>query len=191
MVVRRLPLIAASAGLVAACLAVTSIEAFAGPPYRTDDPEPTELGHYEFYVLSSGLVSRTVKSGYLPGIELDYGLIPNGQLTIDTGVSFVTDPSGDFRYGYGDTASLSNTASFRKIPMAGARRLRFSQRSTSRPAIRPAALALAIPPIFFPSGCKKASATGRPMAAAAIGSTRTQPWAIRTTGSWAGWYSAR
>ena len=64
---------------LAACLGVPQQSFAPVPPYRTDDPEPTELGHYEFYVLSSGLVSRTVKSGYLPGIELDYGLIPNGQ----------------------------------------------------------------------------------------------------------------
>ena len=102
--VRGFPFIVARAAVIAACLALPVTELSAGPPYRTDDPEPTEIGHYEFYVLSSGLVSRTVNSGYLPGIELDYGLIPNGQLTIDTGVSFGTDPSGGFSYGYGDSA---------------------------------------------------------------------------------------
>jgi hypothetical protein len=29
--------------------------ATAGPPFRTDDPEPVELGHYEFYTFSTGM----------------------------------------------------------------------------------------------------------------------------------------
>jgi hypothetical protein len=37
-------------------LALTA--ANAGPPYRTDDPEPTPLGHYEFYTFSTGTVVR-------------------------------------------------------------------------------------------------------------------------------------
>jgi hypothetical protein len=53
-------------------------------PYRTDDPEPTPLGHYEFYTFSTGTVVRDDTSGSLPAFELNYGLIPNGQLTIDS-----------------------------------------------------------------------------------------------------------
>jgi hypothetical protein len=28
--------------------------AIAGPPFRTDDPEPVDYQHYEFYTLSTG-----------------------------------------------------------------------------------------------------------------------------------------
>ena len=84
------------------CLAPAA--ANAGPPYRTDDPEPTPLGHYEFYTFSTGTVVRDDTSGSLPAFELNYGLIPNGQLTIDASVG-VRQP---FRrpatqFGYGDT----------------------------------------------------------------------------------------
>ena len=65
----------------------------AGAPYRTDDPEPTPLGHYEFYTFSTGTVVRDDTSGSLPAVELNYGLIPNGQLTIDASVAF-DSPSG-------------------------------------------------------------------------------------------------
>jgi hypothetical protein len=72
-------------------LALTA--ANAGPPYRTDDPEPTPLGHYEFYTFSTGTVVRDDTSGSLPALELNYGLIPNGQLTIDASAAF-DRPSG-------------------------------------------------------------------------------------------------
>ena len=73
------------------CLAPAA--ANAGPPYRTDDPEPTPLGHHEFYTFSTGMVVRDDTSGSLPAFELNYGLIPNGQLTIDASAAF-DSPSG-------------------------------------------------------------------------------------------------
>ena len=42
-------------------------------------------------------------TGTLPGIELNYGLIPNGQLTIDTVAAFDSPSSGSIQFGYGDT----------------------------------------------------------------------------------------
>jgi hypothetical protein len=83
------------------CLAPAA--ANAGPPYRTDDPEPTPLGHYEFYTFSTGTVVRDDTSGSLPAFELNYGLIPNGQLTIDASAAFDRLSGGPLQYGYGDT----------------------------------------------------------------------------------------
>ena len=83
------------------CLAPAA--ANAGPPYRTDDPEPTPLGHYEFYTFSTGTVVRDDTSGSLPAFELNYGLIPNGQLTIDASAAFDRPSGGPLQFGYGDT----------------------------------------------------------------------------------------
>jgi hypothetical protein len=83
------------------CLAPTA--AMAGPPYRTDDPEPTPLGHYEFYTFSTGMVVRDETSGSLPAFELNYGLVPNGQLTIDASVAFDSPSDDSTQFGYGDT----------------------------------------------------------------------------------------
>ena len=77
--------------------------AHAGPPYRTDDPEPTPLGHYEFYTFSTGTVVRDDTSGSLPAVEFNYGLIPNGQLTIDASVAFDSPSGAATQFGYGDT----------------------------------------------------------------------------------------
>jgi hypothetical protein len=89
-------------GLIALCCLVTR-SVYAAPPYRTDDPEPTEFGHFELYTFSNGTVVRGDTAGTLPGIELNYGLIPNGQLTIDTVAAFDSPSSGPMQFGYGDT----------------------------------------------------------------------------------------
>ena len=86
------------------CALVLGIAATnAGPPYRTDDPEPTPLGHYEFYTFSTGMVVRDDTSGSLPGFEFNYGLIANGQLTIDASVAFDRPSDDSTQFGYGDT----------------------------------------------------------------------------------------
>ena len=90
------------AGMVAFCC-LASGPVHAGPPYRTDDPEPPEFRHFEIYTFSTGTVVSGNTTGTLPGIELNYGLIPNGQLTIDTVAAFDSPSSGPMQYGYGDT----------------------------------------------------------------------------------------
>jgi hypothetical protein len=44
----------------------------AGPPYRTDDPEPTDYGHYEIYAFTNGIVAEDGTSG-ASGIDFNYG----------------------------------------------------------------------------------------------------------------------
>ena len=82
---------------------LTTALANAGPPYRTDDPEPTPLGRYEFYTFSTGTLVRDGASGSLPAFELNYGLVPNGQLTIDAPVAFDSASDNSTQFGYGDT----------------------------------------------------------------------------------------
>jgi hypothetical protein len=89
------------ASIALCCLAPAA--ANAGPPYRTDDPVPTDFGHYEFYTFSTGTVVRDDTSGLLPAFELNYGLIPEGQLTIDVGAAFDHPAGGATQFGYGDT----------------------------------------------------------------------------------------
>lgn len=54
--------------------------ALAGPPYVSDDPQPTELGHYEIYAFTQGSGARD-GSGLSLGIDFNYGAAPNLQLT--------------------------------------------------------------------------------------------------------------
>src|ERR1700685_4496853 len=63
-----------------ALVAATS-PALAGPPYITDDPEPTDTGHWENYLYIEsaqiGGQSHTLEEG----IEVNYGAFEDTQLT--------------------------------------------------------------------------------------------------------------
>jgi hypothetical protein len=52
----------------------------AGPPYLTDDPEPTDYQHFEIYTFSNGTATRDGVNGE-GGIDFNYGGAPNLQLT--------------------------------------------------------------------------------------------------------------
>jgi len=57
-----------------------TVPAFAGPPFRTDDPEPVAFRHVEMYLFSLGTKTADGWNGVLPGLEVNYGALPNLQL---------------------------------------------------------------------------------------------------------------
>src|ERR1700729_811796 len=46
----------------------------AGPPYVTDDPEPTDTGHFENYLYIEGTHAAGAMAGPSAGIEINYGV---------------------------------------------------------------------------------------------------------------------
>ena len=64
----------------AAALALAGSGAAAGPPYDTDDPETTDLGHWEIYAFAAGAGSDGSFDG-TTGLDLSYGVAPDVQLT--------------------------------------------------------------------------------------------------------------
>ncbi len=54
--------------------------AFAGPPFQTDDPEPVDLGNYEFYVFSASDGTSRETDPVGPAFEFNWGALPNTQL---------------------------------------------------------------------------------------------------------------
>jgi hypothetical protein len=62
--------------LLAATLLALPCAALAGPPYVTDDPEPTETGHWENYhfLMAEGAEGQA-------GVDLNYGAFKDLQLT--------------------------------------------------------------------------------------------------------------
>jgi hypothetical protein len=52
----------------------------AGPPYLSDDPEPTDFEHYEIYAFANGGVGDN-SSGGEAGLDFNYGATPDLQLT--------------------------------------------------------------------------------------------------------------
>ncbi len=76
--------------------------AIAGPPFRTDDPEPVEFQHWEFYIASTG----TFGEGYsltAPHVEINYGLLPDVQVHLIAPLEYVNPKGETAHYGYGDT----------------------------------------------------------------------------------------
>jgi hypothetical protein len=68
--------------------------ALAGPPYITDDPEPTDTGHWENYLFVEG--ARTAGTRFTPitGIELNYGAFEDTQLTMSLPLNTNPGPGG-------------------------------------------------------------------------------------------------
>lgn len=68
--------------------------ALAGPPYITDDPEPTDTGHWENYLFVEG--ARTAGQRFTPiaGIEVNYGAAENTQLTVSVPLNTNPGPGG-------------------------------------------------------------------------------------------------
>ncbi len=83
--------------------AVFSGVAVAGPPFRTDDPEPVDYQHYEFYTFASGTHVSGDTGAVGPAWEFNYGLIPNGQFHIVAPLAFDSPAGGPTQFGYSDT----------------------------------------------------------------------------------------
>jgi hypothetical protein len=76
--------------LFAFCAALFSAlvtPANAGPPYLSDDPEPTDYQHYEIYTYSNGTAARD-RVGGESGIDFNYGGAPNLQLTATLPIAY-------------------------------------------------------------------------------------------------------
>lgn len=74
--------------------------AIAGPPYLTDDPAPTETGHWEIYAFGTG-EGHSELDGNL-GLDLNYGPAKDVQLTATVPLSFSHEPAEGWREGSGD-----------------------------------------------------------------------------------------
>jgi hypothetical protein len=76
--------------------------ALAGPPYQTDDPEPTPYRHYEIYLNTQNAVGGGVAAGDYPQLEVNYGLMPNVQFSANISLAG-SQPSGErLALGFGD-----------------------------------------------------------------------------------------
>ncbi len=85
--------------MIALLLAGTA--AWAGPPYATDDPEPTERGHWEIYAFGDGEGAHGDWDG-VAGVDLNYGPIEDVQLTATIPIAFVHESGLGTRTGFGD-----------------------------------------------------------------------------------------
>jgi Putative MetA-pathway of phenol degradation len=66
---------------------------WAGPPYVSDDAEPTDYGHYEIYLFTQGVAARGDANG-ASGLDFNYGATPDLQLTAVFPIAY-DDPRGE------------------------------------------------------------------------------------------------
>ena len=71
----------------------------AGPPYISDDPEPTDQGHWEIYHFATGTRTFGVTAGQA-GIDINYGAYKDLQLTAVIPVDF--EQASTTRVGLGN-----------------------------------------------------------------------------------------
>lgn len=72
--------------------------ALAGPPYVSDDPEPTDYRHFEIYTFSNGTTTRSGTGG-ASGVDFNYGAAPNLQLTATLPYGFDSPAGGPTNFG--------------------------------------------------------------------------------------------
>src|ERR1039457_2920021 len=80
--------------LTAVVLLAASLTVWAGPPFRTDDPEAV------FYQQTLAADGRT---GVVPAFEFNYGVYEKIQFHLVAPVAFSTPSGQDTTRGYGDT----------------------------------------------------------------------------------------
>lgn len=82
--------------LAAAAALALSGTAKAGPPFVTDDPEPTDLHRWEIYDFAGGTREER-QTGTRVGIDLNYGAAKDLQVTLS--LPFSKDPGGPRAFG--------------------------------------------------------------------------------------------
>jgi hypothetical protein len=82
---------------------LSTVVTYAGPPFNTDDPEPVDYKHWEYYISSINNWQNQVWSGTLPHFEINYGVMPNMQLHILLPINYSYNQFDDMKVGYANT----------------------------------------------------------------------------------------
>lgn len=91
-------------GASLAALLLLSSPTLAGPPFITDDPEPTDYLHWEVYTFSQGMRATGEISGVVPpSCDCNYGALPNVQLHVQPGMAVARENGTPLQFGPGDT----------------------------------------------------------------------------------------
>jgi len=75
---------------------------YAGPPFNTDDPQPVDFKHWEFYISSINTFQPRTGTGTIPHFEVNYGLVPNVQvhLLLPMNYNYTRNEGANFGYAY-------------------------------------------------------------------------------------------
>ena len=90
-------------GVLAICTLIAGVTpSLAGPPFFTDDPEPVELRHNEFYVFGTLDHADGARAITGPAIEYNRGIAPNTQFHIVLPMAWNVPAQGATATGIGD-----------------------------------------------------------------------------------------
>jgi hypothetical protein len=112
---------------VACALTVLVRPAFAGPPYLSDDSEPTDYKHYEIYTFNAGTSAGAGTDGET-GVDFNYGAAPDLQLTATLPLGFSSEIGGPSQFGLSNlmirftssgTSALALKTGMSRIDLAG------------------------------------------------------------------------
>jgi len=90
-------------GAMAAGLLFSHSHALAGPPFVTDDPEPADYQHFEINTAMQGTYTKDGRAGAWPNLDINYGLIPDVQFTVNLFGAYAKGYGEKLHYGDGDT----------------------------------------------------------------------------------------
>lgn len=90
---RRFACQAALAASLVLGLLAPAAPAFAGPPFVTDDPQPTDEGHWEVYSFTN-LAHTPGSTGGEAGLDMNYGGAKDLQLTLVVPLAYDQDRTG-------------------------------------------------------------------------------------------------
>jgi hypothetical protein len=88
--------------IAALTLLVGAASVSAGPPFFTDDPQPVDYQHWEYYTAGQYENDKGSLSGTAPHLEANYGVVPDVQLHIIAPDSFNRQKGGPALFGPGD-----------------------------------------------------------------------------------------
>ncbi len=81
---------------------VLATTVMAGPPFRTDDPQPVGFHNWEVYFASQYIHDRALYSGTAPHLEVNAGPTDNLQLHVIVPLAYAQVPGGPLFGGIGD-----------------------------------------------------------------------------------------
>lgn len=104
---------------------------FAGPPFQTDDPEPVDFRHYEFYVFGADDGTPVENDPIGPAVEFNWGAAPRLQIHVvfplgaiipSNNPAYLPAGTGPSAYGVTDTelgAKFKWVKETKYVPMIG------------------------------------------------------------------------
>jgi hypothetical protein len=78
----------------------TEQQVIAGPPYNTDDPQPVDFKHWEYYISTINTFQPDTWTGTSPHVEVNYGLVPNVQVHLLLPLNYNYSRLNGFNLGY-------------------------------------------------------------------------------------------